>query len=679
MRHLLAIALLLLAPVTFAVDLPVAPRETGAGLRPNHQPFVVPSGDAFVAVWSTLDLDPPRFVRFRHGGEILAAGDLGLRGRVEAAVAGPDGSVLLAFGDGDGVHIAAIALDGAVRISDPVSILVSSMAWNGSALLFVDRQGRSIVTDANGHVLHQGAQLPLTGYGISSAAPRGDGFVVTWGTDNDLFVTTLLGTGQVAKEERLAGRPSGSSAIGCNPSGTCLLLSAADEPLSGRILGTAPGPLFRISQDVPGKAIQPVWDGQRFVVAWANVSAGEPIVRAEVQVAGVALDGSVTPIATIASPGRNRDTPVLAHANGETVVVWEDATRCGYAGSQIRARSLSTGHELRLSHGLPAQSEPAIAAGATNALVAWTERSGGSHIRARLFPFTAPAFDLSSGAGRAPVVGTDGSGHYLVAWHEWLPDEDCRTALRVRAPGSDTISTLGKDIDAVQVTWNGSEYVVLWEQTDPAQLFAVRVDRSGVPIDPAPIALSTAEQEGVNVAIDHEPAGLFRTGNGYLLVWRRLWRLIVPVYPPSYPPQADIRTTVLGPQLVPAGAPQMQGPASWQSFLAAAMKGTTIVALWKLGENTLHAVRLNPDGTVLADRDLGINAAPLRVVPTRTGYTVQTGSERVLLDDDLAVIERRPAEASGPIAETPGGLAEVYLRDESLFLHWPERRRRTMR
>jgi hypothetical protein len=676
-RHVPAIALvLLIATVTLAGDVPVAPRETGPSADSNLAPYIVASGNEFVAIWSGPA--QPRFARFRHSDEILLTGDFGRPGHVEAAVAGPNGAAIAALSDAEGIRIATIARDGEVHVSDIVSTSFSSMAWNGSALLVITRDGDTILTDARGRVLHHGAQLILDNGGISSASARGSGFAVTWATVNDIFVTTLLGNGQVAKEQKIADRQIGVSAIGCNPSGTCLLLSAQREPLSGQILGDTPGPLFRISQDLAGEAIAPVWDGKRFLVVSNEPLFGELGPDASVQVAAVSLDGTVTPVTTIASPARDLRRPAIAHANGETVVGWMDSSRCGWAGNQIVARSLITNHDLRFTNGLATQLAPAIAAGGTDALIAWTERGGESRVRARLFPFTEPAFDISSAtAAEAPVVASDGSGGYLVAWRESLPDESCRTALRVRALGSDAVHTLGKDIDAVQVTWNGSEYVVLWEQTDPAQLFAVRVDRSGQAIDPAPIALTDAEKEPSGfTSIDHEPAGLFRTGDGYLLVWRRSQQTYIPFYPDP-PPQFDIRATRLGPQLFAAGAPQILGPGY---YVAAAMKGNTVVALWKNSGSTLHAIRLSATGAVLEDRDLGVTVDPTRLIATRSGYAIQTYYEILFLDDALSLVGRRPLpEPATAIAETPGGLAEVYAREDTLFLSWPDRRRRALR
>jgi hypothetical protein len=171
----------------------------------------------------------------------------------------------------------------------------------------------------------------------------------------------------------------------------------------------------------------------------------------------VTLDGTVTPVATITSPDRIRETPAVAHANGETVVVWSELNRCGYAGSQIVARSLIANHDLRLTSGPAAQWDPAIAAGPANALIAWAERAGGSRIRARFYPFTEPAFDISSGPGSStPVVATDGSGGYLVFLDDDLTVVGRRPDLEYNAAIAETPAGLAEvyqRADTVFLDW----------------------------------------------------------------------------------------------------------------------------------------------------------------------------------------------------------------------------------
>lgn len=666
--------MLLVAVVSNAAGVQVAPRETGPSAEVHYRPLIVADGEEVVVIWNSASV--PRFARIGRSHEVLLTGDFGRPGSVLAAVAGPGGSVLAAFGDAGGIHLATIRRGGEVHVSEDVAPSFSAMAWNGSTLLIVTRSGSTILTDENGRVLGHGPDLRLPERGSPAASARGSGFVVASVERHVITVTTLTSTGAVSEATVIGERQIGSVAIGCNESGSCLLLTAAGEPLSGQILGRSPVALFRISAGLVADAFPPVWDGRRFLVAWTDYSFGARSMQARIQVAAVALDGTVTPIATIASSDRNRDTPAIAFARGETVVAWSDSPRCGSGGSQIVTRALSSGRELRLTHGLSVQTEPAIASGAATSLIVWTERSDRSRIRARLYPFTAPAFDVSSGPfSRAAAVASDGSG-YLVAWLESLPEDECRSAVQISAIGSGRTSTLGRGADPgtrPQITWNGSEYVVLWEQQDPAELRAMRVDAAGQPLDPVPVPLTPAEADpDAYTTIDHDPAGLFWIGDRYLLVWRRSRVTYIPFYPDP-PPQFDVRTTVLGPTLVPAGAPQVAAPSY---DVVATSKGSTIVAVWRRG-STLHAVQLTSAGAVLAERDLGIVATPLRIVPMRSGYAVLFHNEIVFLDDALRLTGRRPtAGPNAALAETATGLVEVYEADGAVWLSPPEARRR---
>ncbi len=660
MRHSIAIALLLAAAIVCSADpLPVAPRETGPSPENHWSPRIVASGGDFVVVWG---FERPRFARIRHTDEIRDAGELGRPGTPLAAVAGPNGSVFVALAEGDGIRIARIAYGGDVQVSDVVAPTFSSMAWNGTRLLFVTREGHTIFTDENGRIVGQGATLVLGQHG-ASASVRGNGFAVAWGDGSTIHVATLTNAGAVSREQTIPSQFGGQMSITCTNASTCLLLT----PYFARVLGTASiGSEIKLT-DVYVEPFAPVWDGQRFLVAWGKDGT--------TQVAGITPNGSVTSVAALPPPASfDRHSPVLAYAGGETVVAWTEELRCTFAGSQIVARSLATNRELRLTHGLPGQGEPAIAAGTDTALVAWVERGGTTRVRARVFPFTGPALDVSDGpAASSPVIGTDGT-NYLVAWQESLSDDFCRKALRISIAGSGAVHTLAHGVDTgVQIAWNGSEYVVLWEQDEPTQLFAVRVDRSGRPIDSVPVPVTLPEEYRSFFAIDHEPAGLFWTGDGYLLVWRRSSILTVPLYPPP-PPEIDVRTTRLGPDLTPAGTSQSIA----SSYpLHAAMKGGTIAALWYAG-GTLHAARLSPQGTVLETRALEVDERdPLRLIPTRTGYAILTYTEILTLGDDLSLTGRRPLQhGQTTLAGTPAGVYEVYVDGGSVYLTPPEVRRR---
>ncbi|HEY0371564.1 MAG TPA: hypothetical protein VGD79_06160 [Thermoanaerobaculia bacterium] len=676
MRHTLAVALtLLLAAAAFAEAIPVAPRTTGPSPESNGSATIVPSGSDFVVIWWSFGTW--RFARIRHADEVLLTGELP-PGNVESAVAGPDGSVLVALSQGDGIHIAAIATNGDVNLSRRVAPSFSSMAANGSRLLIVTKDGSTVLTNAGGYYFGNGVRFDLGFDHRSSTSARGTGFVVAWPEENGYVVTTLTNKGTLVREQRLGeDRQIGNTAIGCNPAGTCLLLTSVREPLSGQILsGSTAGPTFWISEDLVAEAVEPMWDGERFLVVWNDYTFPDNIMHVVLRIDAVSLDGTVSHVAAFASEEVNRGATDVARANGETVIVYTESNHCGAAGSQIMVRSLATNHELRLTHGLSEQSEPAIIGGHSGALVAWAEQGGTARIRAREFPFDEPAFEISGGLpSLSPVIGTDGS-HYLVAWRTGLPDQECRGALQITIAGSGEIHTLGLDAASIVVTWNGSEYVVMWEQDDPAQIFAMRVDRDGRPIDDAPVPLSTPEADpDAYTHTDHRPLVLFWTGDGYTLLWRRSHVAYIPFFPDPLS-EFDVRMTRLAPNLIPAGQPQVIAPVS---DAVATRKGDSIVAVWT-SNDTRHAVRLTPDGTIVADRQLDIPPLADRIVPTRSGVAILIWNEVIFLDNELMPAGRRATGGQVTFAETSEGLIEVSVEDHSVVVTTPgPRRRRAVR
>jgi hypothetical protein len=138
-RHLLVIALALFTAGIHAgihaAELPLAPRELGPSVEPNLPPLIVADGTDFVVMWESSG--PPRFARIRHSEEILFTGDFGRPGHIAGAIAGPNGSVLVAFSDAEGIHVATITHGGDVRMSEVVAPSFAAMAWNGSKLLIV--------------------------------------------------------------------------------------------------------------------------------------------------------------------------------------------------------------------------------------------------------------------------------------------------------------------------------------------------------------------------------------------------------------------------------------------------------------------------------------------------------------------------------------------------------------
>ncbi|HEY0590872.1 MAG TPA: hypothetical protein VGF40_03835 [Thermoanaerobaculia bacterium] len=667
-----AVLLIFLACSALFAQEPVAPRTSGPSPAFNGLPVVVADGDDYVVLWSGWFDSTPRFARIHEPDRVVATGELPLPGFVESAAAGPGGSVLATLRDGAGIRLASIRRDGEVTVSEPLFDSVRAfIAWNGREALVVGTSGEAALTDAGGRVLERGIRLPLPGDNEALAvAARGREFLVAWNDRYRLRTATVSDDGVVNLHGDQGEMGFWHPAAGCHGS-TCLILYPHQDRLWGVFVGGAKSGPFLVSSRPASEPVAPAWDGSRFVAVWTDVTAGGDAAAhsTELHMAGIALDGRVTPMESIVRPGRNPDNPdIAASPFGDVLVAWSDIPRCGLGGTEIVARFLPRTADLLLTRGLSAQARPALAVAGGSLLVAWEERSDASRIRARAWPSTTQPLDLPAGPAAArPAVGSDGSG-FLVAWNDPDPSDRCRSVIHAAAAGSAeafAIGGAGSNETALLVLWSGSEYVVLWEQRDPVQITAIRVDRTGRPLDPAPVALTAPEPNPSSFTrLAHTPAGLFRTGDRYLLVWGRTKITDIPWHADP-PPEADVRATILGGDLTPLGSPQTL--VAWGYDPIATMKGDVVAVLYTTGASH-HALRLTPGGTVLSDRDLLERFTISDLVPTPSGFAAAAWSELLSFDDEMSIVARRPIAAGARIAPARGGLAMVWAEGEAVYV-----------
>ncbi len=668
-----ALLILLACAVVVPAQEPVAPRTIGPSPAYNGVPVVVADGDDYVVIWSAWFDSTPRFARIHEPDRVVATGELPLTGFVESAVAGPGGSVLATLRHGTGIRLASIHRDGEVTISEPLFDSVRAfIAWNGREALIVGTSGEAALIDAGGRVLERGIRLPLPGDNETVAlAARGDDFLVAWNDRYRLKTATVSDEGAVALDGDRGGMSFWHPAAGCHGS-TCLILYPYRDSLWGLFVGGAKSEPFLVSSRPAIEPVGPAWDGSRFVAVWTDFTSGGDTAahRTELHMAAIALDGSVTPMEAIARPGRNLDSPAIAASPfGDALVAWSDAPRCGRGGTEIVAQFLPGTDDLLLTRELSAQLRPALAVAGGSVLVAWEERADGSRIRARLWPATTPPLDLPSGsAATRPAVGSDTSG-FLVVWNDPDPSDGCRNVIRAAAAGSSDAFVIGSAASsetALHTAWNGSEYVVMWEQGDPVQISAIRVDRAGRPLDPDPVALTPPEPKPSSFTqLAHTPAGLFWTGDRYLLVWSRTKFTDIPWHSPDPPPEAEIRATTLGRDLVAIGVPQAVAP--WGYDPIATMKGDAVAVLFTTGSSH-HALRLTLGGTLLSDRDLVERFTISDLVPTPSGFAAAAWGELLSFDDAMSIVARRPIAAGARIAPARGGLAIVWEEGGAVYV-----------
>jgi hypothetical protein len=152
-----------------------------------------------------------------------------------------------------------------------------------------------------------------------------------------------------------------------------------------------------------------------------------------------------------------------------------------------------------------AQRAPAIAWNGAGYLVVWEDDRGSSWdvyaarvSAAGVVQESYLAVSTAAGDQRAPAVASDGSG-WLVTWQDTRSGANADVyGARVSAsgavldPGGIPISTAAADQTASALAWNGSAYVVAWQDARGADLgiYGTRVDAAGVVSDPAGVVIS---------------------------------------------------------------------------------------------------------------------------------------------------------------------------------------------
>ena len=164
---------------------------------------------------------------------------------------------------------------------------------------------------------------------------------------------------------------------------------------------------------------------------------------------------------------------------------------------------------------------PGVAFDGTNYLVVWTDfREGGPKVYgARVSPggtvLDQDGFAISADAGSEPTVAFDGT-NYLVVWSNQASIVGARVnpAGEVLDPGGITISTRANAQFQPTLAFDGTNYLVVWTTASPyTDVYGARVSPSGTVLDPAGIEI--AIRAGFN---EVSPSVAF-DGTNYLVAW----------------------------------------------------------------------------------------------------------------------------------------------------------------
>jgi Synergist-CTERM protein sorting domain-containing protein len=256
----------------------------------------------------------------------------------------------------------------------------------------------------------------------------------------------------------------------------------------------------------PGNGTHPrvAWDGSAYVVVWDEGRLAGARVR---------VDGTVSALEGLS--GLQGDFADIACGTGSCLVAWS-----AYPGVR-GARLTDAGEVQALADPITGGDAefPAVAHGGDGYLVVWSDaRSGwakdiyGARVSDAGVVQDPDGIPISTAADVQdfPAVASDGTD-FLVAWHDARAGEsNCHTNLIcgdvyaarviggvVQEPDGIPVSTAVDDQSRPAVAWDGTEYLVAWndarnltDRVTPPALYGARVTAAGVLLNSTGIAIA---------------------------------------------------------------------------------------------------------------------------------------------------------------------------------------------
>jgi hypothetical protein len=645
------IALALCFPLlASAGERPVAPPLRGGSSEFSEMPLVASNGSTFAVAWSGQG---PRVAIFDELGHELARAPQLIEGLglvQDIAAVGRD--YVLVYGWSNTLYAAILREDGSV-VSNR-SVLpgwAGTVAAIGSNVLIMNERGGAILIDTTGRTAPKPSILRGDDTFSPDVAASRSGFFAVWLENGELR----------------------GSAI--DPAAT----------IAGAAVTIGPSDPVGFSGDRPSI----VSDGEAFVVAW---KAGTDILIANIDRSGApsmprTLAGDATGVPSIAWNGRDyllvypsahdlvtielapnritrvhrddtQDHPRIAASSHAALIARTEYGAC-FSRHGIVASFAGAADSFLVTTGISAQTDAAVAADVRTSAVAFIERGEEWRLRLGFAPFDGSTIDLPSRAELSYPAMASGAGEFLVAWLE--RQNDCSLTLNaaILDPNRRTIEprALATKVGGARpiIGWNGSEFVVLWNRGNAAELDAARVAVDGTPIDTTPMVLTIPVPPPD--AYTSESAiwpSLRWTGSEWMLVWQALQATYIPLYPYPTPSVSNVRTRRIGRDLRPVSGERTIAGGAWNP----SMDAVEPLAVW-MESGGLVAARLGPDGSPAAS----VVATGLRP----SFIALSCGAKECAVAADAQVFRMARDGAAVIASQTLDGAVRAITSDGSSF------------
>ncbi len=359
------------------------------------------------------------------------------------------------------------------------------------------------------------------------------------------------------------------------------------------------------------------FDGTNYFIVWTEYtgdSLRNDIYGVRVNITGTVIDTQKIPISTALD---NQFSPFVAFDGINYFVVWEDKRNGNY---DIYAARVSPSGEILDTAGIPvstavnAQYSPSVSFDGTNYFVAWSDiRNDADDIYgARVTPsgtvLDTGGIIISNASDKqyAPSL-ISGVTDYLVVWTDWrrgavsdIYGARITQSGEVIDPNGIIISNFAYSQNSPSAAFDGTNYFIVWSdyrnESIYPDIYGIRIDTSGMIIDPTGIPVSTASygQYSPSIAFD---------GVNYLIVWANGTRLgSYNIY--------GARVNTSGTVLDPSGFPISTAPRS-QKTPCVVFGQVEYLVVWqddRNSSNDIYGARVDTSGILLDTTGIPISA-----------------------------------------------------------------------